>query len=190
MADEVIYVDEQNNPVDPPKGSTPTTPSYPPTSGVSTDKADILDKIKPDLIVEVIRHKLMGEQLVNNKWGKIPELKERAISNIGAWDIANLMLGVSSQNVALSKLTDPEIRSRALAIAKATQKLCLKNWKEYGIKGTDQLEFIHQIVFSNTFITLKQPEGGGIRDLIKGTTQEQRHFTSQEQMPKRGFWRR
>lgn len=173
MEEQVIFVDEQGNQVSPPKGygSSPSY-SYPPASYSRSDKADLLDKIKPDLIVEVIRHKLMGEELINGKWISIEALQDRAITKVGAWDIANLMLGVSSQNVALSKLNDNEIRERTLEIVKTAQHMMLKNWKEYGIKGTDQLEFVHQIIMSNTFITLKQPENGGIRDLIKGTTQE------------------
>ena len=131
----------------------------------------------------------MGEELVNGKWLKNKILQARAISAVGAWDIANLMLGASSQNVALSKLTNEEIRARSLSIARTAQNMCLKNWKEYGIKGTDQLEFIHQILFTNTFITLKQPQDGGIRDLIKGTTQEQRMVSSSEDT-RRGFFRR
>lgn len=137
-----------------------------------SDKADILDKINPDRIVETIRHKLMGEDFIGSKWVKIAHLQQRALTDVGAWDIANLMLPVSSPNVSISKLTDAEIKARSLSIAKTAQHMCLKNWKEYGIKGTDQLEFVHQIVFSNTFITLKQPQDGGIRDLIKGIAQE------------------
>ncbi len=146
--------------------------NVPPAIMPRNDKADLLEKIKPDLIVEVIRHKLMGEDLIDGVWKKIPILQERALTQKGAWDIANLMLGVSSQNVSLSKLDDKEIRSRALNICKTAQYMCLKNWKEYGIKGSDQLFFIHQIIFSNTFITLKQPEGEGIRKLIMGTRTE------------------
>ena len=187
MSEEVIYVDEENKQIPSPSGSAP---SYPPMSASRGDKADILDKIKPDLIVEILRHKLMGEELgANNKWIQIPALKGRAVTEVCAWDMANLMLSVSSQNVALSKLNDTEIRERTLSIVKTAQNMLLKNWKEYGIKGTDQLEFVHQIVMSNTFITLKQPENGGIRDLIKGTTTEQRQVSSLEQ-PKRGFFRR
>jgi len=189
MDEEVIYVDENNNPVAPPRGSSGSSNNYPPMQATRSDKADILDKIKPDLIVEIIRHKLMGEELINGKWTKIDVLQERAISPVGAWDISNLMLGASSQNVALSKLTNEEIRARALSIAKTAQNMCLKNWKEYGIAGTDQLEFVHQIIFTNTFITLKQPQDGGIRDLIKGTTSEQRQVVSQEDN-RRGFFRR
>lgn len=189
VEEEVIYVDENNNPVAPPRGSTPSASNYPPVQANKSDKGDILDKIKPDLIVEIIRHKLMGEELINGKWTKIDVLQERAISPVGAWDISNLMLGASSQNVALSKLTNDEIRARSLSIAKTAQNMCLKNWKEYGIQGTDQLEFVHQIIFTNTFITLKQPQDGGIRDLIKGTTSEQRQVVSQEDN-RRGFFRR
>lgn len=155
-----------------------------------SDKADLLDRIKPDLIVEVIRHKLMGEELIKGKWVQIPYLQGRSLTQIGAWDIANLMLSVSSSNVSLSKLKDEEIRARSLSIATTVQKMLLKNWKQYGINGTDQLEFVHQIVFSNTFITLKQPQDGGIRDLIKGISQESTVKTISEGGERRGFFRR
>lgn len=131
-----------------------------------SEKADLLDKIQPGLIIDIIYHRLMGEQYENGIWVKVKELQDRALSQKGAWDIASLMTPVSSQNVSLSKLKDNEIRSRALSIAKTAQIMCLRNWKEYGIKGSDQLRFVHEIVFSNTFITLKQPEGEGIRKLL------------------------
>lgn len=83
------------------------------------------------------------------------------------------MLPVSSQNVSISKLTNDEIRERTFNIAREAMLMCIKNWKEYGINGTDQLGLVHQIVFSNTFITLKQPEGEGIRKMLMGTIQEQ-----------------
>ena len=186
--EEVIYVNEDGQQVSAPtRDGAPTQGSYPPMS-VRGDKGDILDKIKPDIIVETIRRKLMGQEFINGQWVTNEKLKGRATSESGAWDIANLMLGASSQNVALSKLTNEEVRARALSIAKTAQHLCLKNWKEYGINGVDQLEYIHQIIFTNTFITLKQPQDGGIRDLIKGTTTENRVVSSQDE--KRGFWRR
>jgi len=76
------------------------------------------------------------------------------------------MTPVSSQNVSLSKLKDNEIRARALSIAKTSQFMCLDNWKEYGINRTSQFHFVHELVFSNTFITLKQPEGAGLRNFV------------------------
>ena len=170
VEEQIVYQDEQ--------------PSYPPVGFGMSDKADLLDKINPSAIVETIRHKLMGEELVDGEWVKIQVLQERALTQKGAWDIANLMLGVSSQNVSISKLKDQEIRDRTLNLIKTVQYMCLKNWREYGIKGSDQLYFVHQIVFSNTFITLKQPEGEGIRKLIGGIIDE-RHV-QQMQEPKRG----
>jgi len=149
------------------------------------DKADLLEKIKPDLIVDVIRHKLLGEELIEGKWEKIPAFQDRALSEKGAWEIANLMLPVSSQNVSISKLSNDEIRERTFAIAREAQLLCIKNWAEYGITGADQLGLVHQIVFSNTFITLKQPEGEGIRKMLMGTIQEQN--LNQQAEPKKGW---
>ena len=42
----------------------------------------------------------------------------------------------------------------------------LRNWKEYNIRGIDQLWFVHEIVFTNTLASLNQPEGEGIRKLL------------------------
>lgn len=151
---------------------TDAQPNYPPTIIHNGDKADLLDKIRPDEIVEVIRNRLLGKEFINDKWVEIPALKNRALTELGAWDISTLMLSVSSRNVSISKLKDQEIRARALNICKQAQVMCLKNWKEYGIQGIDQLGFVHELVMSNTLITLKQPEGEGIRKMIMGTISE------------------
>lgn len=138
-----------------------------------SDKADLLERIKPDAIVETIRQRLLGKELIDGKWEIVEAFKERALSEKGAWELTNLMLPVSSQNVSISKLTNDEIRERTFNIAREAMLMCIKNWKEYGITGADQLGLVHQIVFSNTFITLKQPEGEGIIKMLMGTIQEQ-----------------
>ncbi len=144
-------------------------------------RSDLLDKIQPNLIIDVIFHRLLGEAEINGRWVKVAELQSRALTKKGAWDIATLMTPVSSQNVSLSKLKDGEIRARALSISKTAQMMCLRNWKEYGIKGTDQLHFVHEIVFSNTFITLKQPEGEGIRNLLRNIGSGEIGYSQQEE---------
>lgn len=161
--------------------------NYPPTIIHQGDKADLLDKIRPDEIVEIIRNRLMGKDFINGEWTKIPALQARALTEVGAWDISNLMLAVSSRNVSISKLKDEEIRKRSLNICRQAQVMCLKNWKEYGIQGTDQLGFVHEIVISNTLITLKQPQDEGIRKLLMGTVQENRSLVSQEDVSKKGL---
>lgn len=153
-----------------------------------SEKADLLDKIQPDLIIEVVKHKLLGEVEVNGRWVKMSYLQDRALTDKGVHDIITLMTPVSSQNVSLSKLKDNEIRARALAIARCAQEMCLRNWKEYGIKGTDQLRFVHEIVFSNSFITMKQPEGEGIRKLIANTTSAEIMPQQEEQGGGLGNW--
>ena len=158
----------------------------PPMTMPLSNKADLLEKIKPSKIVDEVRHRLMGEQMIEGKWVKVDALKDRALTEKGAWDIANLMLTVSSQNVSISKLKDSEIRDRTLNIVKTAQYMLLKNWKEYGIKGADQLFFVHQIVMSNTFITLKQPEGEGIRKMLMGTISES-SVKSESQERKKGW---
>jgi hypothetical protein len=65
--------------------------------------------------------------------------------------------------------------------------MCLKNWREYGIKGTDHFDFVHQIVFSNSFITLKQPEGEGIRKMLRDTMTAEISDPYQGQEPKGGI---
>lgn len=157
-------------------GYVPTGASY------KTDKADLLEKIRPDIAVEVIRHKLLGEELnaKSNEWEEIKAYQGQALTKVGAWNIANLMLSVSFQNTAISNLKDHEIKQRALSIAKTAVYMCLENWKEYGIKRGSQLNFIYEIVFSNTLVVLKQPEGEGIRKLLAGTINENRVVTSNE----------
>lgn len=156
------------------------TPNYPSMNSYMDSKADLLEKIKPDLIVEILRHKFLGEELINGKWVKISALQDNAISEKGAWELSTLMLPVSSQNVSLSKLKDTEIKFRALAISKSATYSCVSNWKEYGIKNGAHLRYIIEIIFSNTLITLKQPEGEGIRKLLQGTIHENRQVMEGE----------
>jgi hypothetical protein len=178
--EEYVYVDERGQP------SYPQS-SYTPIPMQRSDKADLIEKIKPDAIVETIRHKLMGEELVNEHWHKVNYLQKLALTGLGAWNIANLMLSASSQNVSLSKLNDQEIKRRTLSIIKTAQFMLLRNWKSFGIKSIDQLAFVNEIVLSNTFITLKQPEHEGIRRLIMGTTSDSTIHSSQEEKRRR-WW--
>jgi hypothetical protein len=144
--------------------------TYSPPLALPSERADLLDKIKPTMIVFDVMHRLLGETVgTDGVWRADPRLKEKSLSFTGAWDLATLMLSASSQNVSLSKLKDHEIRLRALSIARTAQIMCLRNWKEYNIRGVDQLRFVHEVIFSNTFITLKQPQDEGIRRMLMNT---------------------
>lgn len=143
---------------------------YPvPTMTQHTDRGDLIEKIKPEMMVEIIRQRLLGKEFENGKWTPVEALKERKLTEVGAWEIANLMLGVSSINISISNLNDREIKERTYRIAKSAQRMMLVNWREYGIKNTAQFYYVHEILFSNTLAVLKQAGGGSIQELLKGT---------------------
>ena len=142
------------------------------------NKAELIDKIKPEVMVEVIRHKLLGEEWINDKWVPLEALKGRRLTEIGAWELANLMLGVSSINVSISKLNDREIKERAYRIAKTAQFMLISNWREYGIFNVAQFYYVHEIIFSNTIAVLKQADDASIQDLLKATVYETRSVTN------------
>jgi hypothetical protein len=138
-----------------------------------SDRGDLIEKIKPELMVEIIRQRFLGKEFINGKWVSVDSLKDRKLSEIGAWELANLMLGVSSINISISKMDDREIKERAYRIAKTAQRMLLSNWKEYGIKNASQFHYVHEILFSNTIAVLKQSGEGSIQELLKGTIKGQ-----------------
>lgn len=173
-----------------PPSVLPSAPALP--YPMPSNKADMLDKIRPEEIVEVIRNRLMGKILDPStmKWVTNENLKDNAISELGAWDISNLILSVANPNVSISKLDDKEIRRRAFNIMQTSIKMILANWKEYKITNTAQISFISEIVFSMTFITMKQCEGEGVRKMIMGTRQEMHQVSEYEiGKTKKGWFR-
>lgn len=142
--------------------------AVPQISGPS-DRGDLIEKIKPEGMVEIIRQRLLGKEFVGNKWIDVPALQKRRLSEVGAWELSNLMLGVSSINISISKLSDREIKERLYRIAKSAQRMMLSNWKEYGVINVAQFFYVHEILFSNTLGVLKQADDASIQDLLKGT---------------------
>lgn len=140
--------------------------NYSPPITMPSERADVIDKIQPGKVVEEIRQRLMGKEKLQGKWIQNPFMKDRALTEQGAWELCSLMMPASSQNTAMTKFNSSQIRNRVLGIAKTAQYMCLKNWKEYGIKGIDQLWFVHEIIFTNTLAALNQPEGEGMRKFI------------------------
>ena len=168
--DNVQYINVPDN----------SPPSFP--NQQKSDRADLLDKIKPEQIVEIIRQRLLGNDFVDGVWKPNPALKSRALSEIGAWEISNLILGTASINTSISKLEDHEIKRRLLNIADTAQMMCLANWQKYEIKNSTQLQFVHAIIFTNGLVVLKQADGASIQELLKGTVYENRNIQSE---PKR-----
>lgn len=148
-----------------------------------SDRADLIDKIKPDVIVDVIRERLLGKQWTGSEWKPVPALKEFALTERGAWEISNLMLGVSSINTSVSKLKEEVIKARLKRIAKDAQFLLIAHWREYGIRNTAQFYYVHNLVFTNALTVLFQAGEGSIQELLKGTVQENRNISTEKKEP-------
>lgn len=146
-----------------------------------SDRADLIDKIKPEQMVEVIRHRLLGQEFIGNEWRDVPALKDRKLTEVGAWEIANIMLGVSTINISISKFKDVEVKRRALSIAKTVQYNLLENWREYGLRNKAQQYYVHEIVFSNTLAVLKQADEASIQELLKSVVNENRNVNTTTQ---------
>ena len=152
------------------------------------EKADLLDKIRPEEVVEQIRQRLMGKEwsFVQNKWLDNPALEAISLTEVGAYSITNLIFPASTRNVALSNLKDEEIKKRLLSLVRTGMKMCLDNWEEYGIRSVAQLYFVKEIIYTNTLVSLKQPEGEGIRRLLNSTLQESRVVSTYGEEKKAG----
>ena len=164
---------------------------YPPSMGgmYMDSKADLLDKIRPEDTIEEIKQRLLGKEFdaEQGRWVVNPGLQELALTPVGASAITNLIFPASTRTVSVSNLKDEEIKKRLLHFVKTAMKMCLDNWREYGIKSESQLYFIKEIIYTNTLVALKQPENEGIRRLLNSTIQENRSVATYGEEKKGGI---
>lgn len=149
----------------------------------NTDRADFLDKVKPEQVAEIMRHKLLGENWNGSDWIKIPSLKDSALSERGAWDISNLMLGAGSINISMGKLSSAEINARIRNLIKEAMIMLIANWKEYNIKNTSQFYFVKSIIFSNARAVWSHANEGSFQELFKTIVSENRMVNTEKKEP-------
>jgi len=159
---------------------------YKPTI-MGSEKSDLYDKIRPEDVIESMKYLLMGYEWSKQRgeWVFNPVYKNVALSKLGAWQLATMLLSVSNKTTSISSLKDADIRIRTKYLVKTGEKMCLRNWREYGIRSAEQYFFIKEIIVSICFIMLKQPEGAGVRKFIQGVSSENRII--QEQPKKEGM---
>ena len=165
----------------------------PPTNySTGSDKADIIDKIRPERVVELLRRRLMGEAQdpQTGRWVKHPALQKNALNEVGAWDLSNLMLAVSNPNTSISKLDDKTIRKRSYEIMRSGLYKMITHMKDYGITNIAQLTYISEILFSVSFITMKQADAEGIRKMITSIRTENHNISSFGKETKRGMFKK
>lgn len=151
---------------------------YNPYNMGRTDKADVMDKIRPEDVVERIKHELMGEEWNGEKWVMNPNLANVCLTEKGAKGVAMWMLPVSSKNVAFSNLTKEEIKWRVLDMANGAVEDCIDNWVDWGVHSPTQLHFVHSAVFSNSMFALKQAQDNGMRRMIQSIITELRSYSN------------
>ncbi|MDD4761710.1 MAG: hypothetical protein PHZ25_01670 [Candidatus Pacebacteria bacterium] len=147
------------------------------------DRADFVDKIKPEQVVELIRHKLLGEEEIGGNWVKVPSLQKNALSDRGAWEVSNLMLGVGSISVSISKLNSTQINNRLRGLMRELMVKMLSNWREYHLVDVGQFYYVKSLVFSNALVVLSQAGEGSIQELFKTTIQENRNISTEKKEP-------
>lgn len=149
------------------------------------DRADLIERIKPDAIVEFIRQRLLGKEWdeSSKKWIVNPALKDNALTEAGAAQVANLMLGTSSINTTISRYKEDVIQARLRGITNELMVMLVGNWNKFGIKNTAQFYFVYSIVFSNALAVLSQAGGGSIQELLKGTVTENRNINMDKREP-------
>ena len=180
-------MENNQDPENYPEGQAPMTPL-----NMMGDRASIIEKINPDEIVELIRRRLIGQtqDQKTGEWITPAHLKINAISEMGAWDLTTLILSVSNANTSLSKLDDKTIRKRAYSLTETAVKMIISNWREYKITNRAQINYIAEIVYSLTFITLKMADSEGIRKMIMGMYSESRNISEFSEQKKSLFRKR
>jgi len=165
---------------------------YPPSAGnygTQDGKADLLDKIKPEKAVEIIKYVLMGYELDSdtNEWKPNPILMKFALTEFGANFVASLVYPACSQNTSLSNLKEDRINKRLLGITRTLMKMMLDYWDEMGIRSTAQLYHVESIVRTLVWVSLTQSENEGIRRLLNSTISEQRSVATYGEEKKGGM---
>lgn len=131
-----------------------------------TDRADFVEKIKADLIIDTFRNLLMGKEKVNGKWVQNKGMKDLALSDEGAFFISNQMLALSNMNIQISKIPEDRVRKRLYQLQKEILFSCLGNWEKFGIKNKSQFYFIKSVTFTNALGVLYQAAGGSLQLLF------------------------
>jgi hypothetical protein len=96
------------------------------------------------------------------------------------------MMGVSTISTTISKLDDREIKGRLLGLTRSTQLDIVANWRAYGITNTAQMWFVHNLIFTNALVVLKQADDASIQELLKGTVTENRNVNTERREPTGG----
>lgn len=139
---------------------------------------DFLDKMRPEEIVEVIRQKLLGKEYIKGEWKSVDALKNRRLSEVGAWEISNLALGIANIGMSISRIDKNQANERLRSVNRSAQRNMVTSWRSYGVTSSSQYYYVKEILFSLTQAVLFQATGGSIQELFKsGIIHENRTYS-------------
>jgi len=147
------------------------------------DRADFVDKIKPEQIYVSLQHSLVGEEWIDERWVKNPNIGDDCLTEWGAWNITNYIKNNANLNISLSNHNDDFIRRRAVNITNTLLKNINSNHAKYGIKEPTMIPFLSEIILSNVTAVLYHSLNAGFQELLKGTVQENRMVQSEVKKP-------
>ena len=138
------------------------------------DRADLIEKINPERLVDSMYHHLMGEKLVGDNWVYDEKKKTIALTEVGASAISDLLRPIANVNMSISKLSRQEISMRLLSVTDTMNEMLIAKWMQFGVKDASHMKFVFETVFNTGLAVYKQAQDASIQDLLKGTVVENR----------------
>lgn len=148
-------------------------------------KAELIEKLDPKNTIDYIKHALMGEELINGEWRLNPALKNKALTEYGAVNIANFISGIAHIGTSFSKYDKEMIKTRLTMITDDLMENILYNFKEYGIRDATQISYIDNIVIGVAMPILFQADGASIQDMFSKVKSESTNISQEKKEPGR-----
>ncbi len=149
------------------------------------DRAELLDRINPMLVVDLARHMLLGEEYNGSSWVKIPALQNDSLTELGAWKIASQLHAVANLATTVTRYKEDMIRARLREMVKSVMIQLVGNFNQYGIKNVSQFYFVYNIFMGIAMAVLFQAGDGSIQALLSTIKSESTNINTDKKEPGR-----
>lgn len=155
-----------------------------------SDRADVINSIRPEEVIDSVKNELLGyeQDKVTGTWKFNIALKGYALTEVGAWRVAACLRPICNKNMAFTILEANEIRDRLRSIIRTTQLMALTNFRDFGIRTKDQMDFIYEVIYSNALAVLKQASAHGAMLRMIGHTIQEMRFENPMLEGKSNWW--
>lgn len=153
-----------------------------------TERAEFVDKTRPEPLIEEIRHKLLMEYYDRDsgKWLKMPNFQEQAWSEFGAWQIATKLNHIANINITAGNISEEMMLNRIYGFVEEVLYDIGVNFIEYGYKNDGQIYDVKSLTISVALGTLSQAKEGHTSRTWRETTVENRQVITAPQQQTQG----